>query len=57
MMAQAQGASGRDRPVRVLWHMHRGMLRFYGKFFRDRAAIPAETLARLEPIIGKYIKS
>ena len=30
-----KGASSRSRPVRVLWHMHRGMVRFYGKFFRD----------------------
>ena len=30
-----KGTSSRARPVRVLWHMHRGMLRYYGKFFRD----------------------
>ena len=35
-----KGRSGRDRPLRVLWHMHRGMLRFYGKFFRDRYPLP-----------------
>jgi GT2 family glycosyltransferase len=29
-----KGASSRGRPVRVLWHMHRGMVRFYRKFFR-----------------------
>jgi GT2 family glycosyltransferase len=29
-----KGTCSRGRPVRVLWHMHRGMLRFYGKFFR-----------------------
>lgn len=31
-----KGTCSKGRPVRVLWHMHRGMLRFYGKFFRDR---------------------
>jgi GT2 family glycosyltransferase len=35
-----KGRSGRDRPVRVLWHMHRGMVRFYRKFFRDRYPLP-----------------
>ena len=29
-----KGASSRARPVRVLWHMHRGMVRYYRKFFR-----------------------
>ena len=35
-----KGHCGRDRPVRVLWHMHRGMVRFYGKFFRDQYPRP-----------------
>jgi GT2 family glycosyltransferase len=37
-----KGRSSRDRPVRVLWHMHRGMVRYYRKFFRD--AYPAPLL-------------
>jgi GT2 family glycosyltransferase len=28
-----KGVSSRGRPVRVLWHMHRGMVRYYRKFF------------------------
>jgi GT2 family glycosyltransferase len=35
-----KGASSRARPVRVLWHMHRGMVRFYRKHFRDAYAWP-----------------
>jgi GT2 family glycosyltransferase len=35
-----KGASSRARPVRVLWHMHRGMVRFYRKFFRDEYPRP-----------------
>jgi len=31
-----KGRCGRDRPIRVLWHMHRGMIRFYRKFFRHQ---------------------
>ncbi len=30
------GACSRSRPVFVEWHKHRGMLRFYGKFYRQR---------------------
>lgn len=30
------GVSSRSRPWFVEWHKHRGMLRFYRKFFRDR---------------------
>ncbi|MGK2915721.1 MAG: glycosyltransferase family 2 protein [Porticoccaceae bacterium] len=31
-----QGACSGSRPIFVEWHKHRGMLRFYRKFFRDR---------------------
>jgi GT2 family glycosyltransferase len=29
-----QGTCSRARPIRVEWHKHRGMMRFYRKFFR-----------------------
>jgi GT2 family glycosyltransferase len=35
-----KGRCSRDRPVRVLWHMHRGMVRFYRKFFRHQYPAP-----------------
>ncbi len=35
-----KGRSSRERPVRVLWHKHRGMVRFYRKFFRDAYPAP-----------------
>jgi len=35
-----KGACSRDRPVQVLWHMHRGMIRFYRKFFRHQYPAP-----------------
>lgn len=34
-----KGRCSRGRPVRVLWHMHRGMVRFYRKFFRDQYSL------------------
>ena len=35
-----QGASSKTRPVFVLWHKHRGMWRFYSKFYRADASWP-----------------
>ncbi len=35
-----QGACSHDRPIRVLWHKHRGMVRFYRKFFRHQYPAP-----------------
>lgn len=32
----AKGACSQTRPVFVQWHMHRGMVLFYRKFFRER---------------------
>jgi GT2 family glycosyltransferase len=31
-----RGACSRSRPLFVEWHKHRGMMRFYGKFFRHQ---------------------
>jgi GT2 family glycosyltransferase len=36
----AKGVSSRRRPLRVLWHMHRGMIRYYRKFFRKEYPAP-----------------
>jgi GT2 family glycosyltransferase len=35
-----KGRCSRDRPIRVLWHMHRGMIRFYRKFFAHQYPRP-----------------
>jgi GT2 family glycosyltransferase len=35
-----KGYCSRKRSIRVLWHMHRGMVRFYGKFFRHQYPAP-----------------
>ena len=35
-VTHAQGACSIGRPFRVLWYKHRGMVRFYHKFFRSR---------------------
>jgi GT2 family glycosyltransferase len=35
-----KGACSKDRPIRVLYHMHRGMIRFYRKYFRKQYPMP-----------------
>jgi GT2 family glycosyltransferase len=35
-----KGTCSRTRPVRTLWHMHRGMIRYYRKFLRPSHAAP-----------------
>ncbi|MGH8321201.1 MAG: glycosyltransferase family 2 protein [Gammaproteobacteria bacterium] len=39
-----QGVSSRSRPVFVLWHKHRGMWRFYSKFYRAHHSVPLNVL-------------
>lgn len=34
-VVHAQGVCSNSRPVRVEWHKHKGMVRFYRKFFRQ----------------------
>jgi len=35
-----KGGSSVSRPLPVLWHKHKGMMRYYRKFFRDRYPRP-----------------
>jgi hypothetical protein len=35
-----KGACSQAEPIRVLWHKHRGMLRFYRKFYREKYPRP-----------------
>jgi GT2 family glycosyltransferase len=42
-----QGTSSRGRPLRVEWHKHRGMWRFYRKFQAPRNPAPFNVLVRL----------
>lgn len=39
-----KGACSQDCRMRVLWHKHKGMVRFYRKFFRNQYPLPLMTL-------------
>lgn len=42
-----KGECSADRPIFVLWHKHKGMVRFYNKFFRHRYPLPLMMLVFL----------
>lgn len=39
-ISHVKGACSNDQPVRVLWYKHRGMIKFYRKFFQQRYPLP-----------------
>ncbi len=39
-VTHAKGTCSHTRPVRVEWHKHKGMVRFYRKFFRHQYPLP-----------------
>ena len=39
-----QGVCGVDRPITILWHKHKGMIRFYKKFFQHQYPLPLMTV-------------
>ena len=43
----AKGISSQSRPLRVLWSLHRGMSRFFDKFYRERYSILTRGLVKL----------
>ncbi len=47
-----KGTCSRARPIFVEWHKHRGMLRFYRKFFRDRYPGPLMGLV----VLGVWLR-
>ncbi len=42
-----KGACSDERPIFVLWHKHKGMVRFYGKFLSNRYSPPLNALVSL----------
>ena len=50
----AKGACSHARPVRVEWHKHKGMVRFYRKFFRHQYPLPLMLLVALA-VWGRFL--
>jgi len=46
-ISHAQGECSQSRPVRVEWYKHKGMIRFYRKFFRHQYPLPLMLLVIL----------
>jgi GT2 family glycosyltransferase len=47
LATHVQGTSSRGRPMRVEWHKHRGMWRFYRKFQAPGNPAPFNVVVRL----------
>lgn len=56
-VVHAKGVSGRQNKVRVQWHLHRGMVRFYRKFYRERYSAPMMWLVYLGISIRFVVKA
>ena len=50
----AKGACSHARPVRVEWYKHKGMVRFYRKFFRHQYPLPLMLLVALA-VWGRFL--
>ncbi|MEO1957758.1 MAG: glycosyltransferase family 2 protein [Methylophilaceae bacterium] len=46
-ITHALGVSSQSRPIFVEWHKHKGMARFYNKFFKQKYAYPVMLLMML----------
>lgn len=51
-VVHALGVCGKERPIFVEWHKHKGMVRFYRKFFRHQYPLPLMMLV----FIGVWIR-
>lgn len=49
-VVHAKGVSSQSRPIAVLWTLHRGMIRFFGKFYREKYSAPLRWLV----VLGIY---
>ena len=46
-VVHAKGVSSASRPIAVLWTLHRGMNRFFDKFYRDQTSVPLRWAVKL----------
>jgi GT2 family glycosyltransferase len=48
-----KGTCSKHRPIQVLWHKHKGMVRFYRKFFRHQYPMPLMGLV-ISAVWGRF---
>ncbi|MDH3638104.1 MAG: glycosyltransferase family 2 protein [Gammaproteobacteria bacterium] len=56
-VVHAKGVSGEKERIRVLWHLHRGMIRFYQKFYRERYSLPVRWLVYTGVYMRFFVQS
>lgn len=53
----AKGVSSRSRPVGVLWNLHRGMNRFFDKYYRQQTPIIVRALVKVAIVISFALRA
>lgn len=52
VVTHAKGVSSKSRPIAVLWSLHKGMLRFFDKFYRTDYAWPIRYTVKLGVLVS-----
>ena len=53
----AKGVSSASRPIRVLWTLHTGMLRFFNKFYKRQYPLPFRALVQLGIVLSFCLRA
>ncbi|MDX8392329.1 MAG: glycosyltransferase family 2 protein [Mariprofundaceae bacterium] len=53
-VSHVKGGCSTSRPIRVEWHKHKGMIRFYRKFFRHQYPLPLMLLVMVS-VWGRFL--
>lgn len=53
----AKGISSQSRPVGVLWTLHKGMLRFFDKFYRNEYSIFIRVLVKIGVVVSFILRA
>lgn len=53
----AKGVSSKSRPIKVLWTLHKGMNRFFDKFYRDSYAWPIRFTVKLGIYVSFFVRA
>ena len=52
-----KGISSKSRPVGVLWNLHRGMLIFFKKFYRQKSSLGLQCLVTLGVYLSFLVRA
>lgn len=56
-VVHAKGVSSKSRPVGVLWTLHKGMLRFFDKFYREQYSFLTHILVKIGVLVSFLLRA